>query len=698
MIDVTENQHAQQDASDDTLQTLAQVAGLSVHWTDAAGRPHTVSDDTLRTVLAALGLPGDTPEQAAESLEKLAGEQHVLPPLVTARAGKPVDLPLALSAPRIAYRIELEDGSALTGEAERVDEHRARLPALSQPGYHRLEIAGKDVTLAVAPERSPSVPAAKQGHTWALAAQLYSLRRADGGGIGDFTALAQLAREAGAHGASGLAISPVHAAFGAHPDRYSPYAPSSRLFLNILFIDPAAVFGADKLAQAVAELELEDEIARLEALPLIDWVGVAKIRRAVLRHLFDRFPANASPDEVQDFKRFKERGGEALERHARFEVLQSLPEGGGAEGEGWRSWPSPLRDPRSESVARLSRQHADEVRFELFLQWLADRGLANAQREARAAGMSIGLIADLAVGTDPSGSHAWSRQNDILDRLSPGAPPDLFNTGGQGWGLTAFSPRAMRLNGYAAFIEMLRATLAHAGGVRIDHALGLQRLWLVPEGASPKEGVYLAFPFDDMMNLISLEAWRHDAVVIGENLGTVPEGFDDRIARAGMLGMSVLWFERSEDGGFRTPASWNVNNVAMSTTHDLPTIAGWWVGRDIDWRAKLDMLGDVDEAAQRAEREQDKQALWRAVAPQGGSLPAEAPIPEVLGLLAKTPAPLLILPIEDVLGVVEQPNLPATIDTHPNWRQRLDIPVEQLFADPSVVQRLAPILHTRTSP
>ena len=157
--------------------------------------------------------------------------------------------------------------------------------------------------------------------------------------------------------------------------------------------------------------------------------------------------------------------------------------------------------------------------------------------------------------------------------------------------------------------------------------------------------------------------------------------------------------ERSEDGGFRAPASWNVNNVAMSTTHDLPTIAGWWAGRDIDWRAKLDMLGDVDEAAQRTAREQDKQALWRAVAPQqNGSLPTEAPIPEVLGLLAQTPAPLLILPIEDVLGVVEQPNLPATIDTHPNWRQRLDVPVEQLFADPSVVQRLAPILHTRTSP
>ncbi|WP_187394967.1 4-alpha-glucanotransferase [Pigmentiphaga aceris] len=689
--------------SNDTLKTLAEAAGLSVNWTDASGRQQTVSDDTLRTVLSALGLPGDTPEQAAESLEKLAHEKKTLPPLVTGKVGMPVELPLALSTPRIGYRIELEDGTELTGEAERVDDERTRLPALSQPGYHRLEIDNKDVTLAITPVRSPSIPAADpasgKGRNWALAAQLYSLRRADGAGIGDFSALAQLARVAGAQGACGLAISPVHAAFGAHPKRFSPYAPSSRLFINVLFIDPAAVFGEEKYAQAVAELGLEDDLAHLESLPLIDWVGVAKLRRAILRYLFDRFPANAAVGDVQDFQRFRERGGEALERHARFEVLQSLPEGGGVEGEGWHSWPLPLRDPRSESVARLARQHADEVRFQLFLQWLADRGLANAQREARAAGMSIGLIADLAVGTDPSGSHAWSRQADILDRLSPGAPPDLFNRAGQGWGLTAFSPRAMRQNGFAAFIEMLRATLVHAGGVRIDHALGLQRLWLVPEGASPTEGVYLAFPFDDMMNLISLEAWRHDAVVIGENLGTVPEGFDERIARAGMLGMSVLWFERGADGSFRAPEHWTANNVAMTTTHDLPTITGWWAGRDIDWRVKLDMLGDIDESTQRAEREQDKQALWRALAHEyaGSALPDDAPIAAAFDLLAKTPAPLLILPVEDLLGVIEQPNLPATIDTHPNWRQRLNTPVEQLFADPQVVQRLAPILHHRTS-
>ncbi len=688
---------------DDGLRALAEAAGLAVDWTDAHGNLQTVTADTLRTVLAALNLPGDTPEQAARSLAELRDEQHTLPPLVTARANRTISIPWPEGA-SLAYRIALEAGGEQRGEAVRRDAHCVTLAAPATPGYHRLEIGDRTVTLAVAPTRSPQITDADDlppGRPWAAAVQVYSLRQSKPalGGIGDFSALAAFARAAAQNGAWGVAISPVHAGFGAHPERFSPYAPSSRLFLNTLFIDPTEVFGQDRVEEAIADCGVGDALATLDAQPMIDWVAVASARRAVLRRLFDRFPSNARPQAGQDFMRFRTAGGEGLARHACYEVLaqRHLADGGKA---GWQHWTEPLRDPRSRAVEAATRTHADDVRFELFLQWLADRGLAQAHAAAREAGMPIGLIADLAVGTDPSGSHAWSRQPDMLRGLSPGAPPDLFNTAGQGWGLTAFSPRTLKQTGYAAFIEMLRATLAHAGGVRIDHALGLERMWLVPEGQSPADGVYLRFPFDEMMNLISLEAWRHKAVVIGENLGTVPEGFDDRIADAGMLGMSVLWFEREDGGRFRALDRWSRHNVAMSTTHDLPTIAGWWAGKDIDWRVRLELLGDTTEADHRAERDTDKRQLWQALGESGDMPGPDAPpIDAIFGFLARTPAPLVIAPVEDLLGQIEQPNLPGTIDTHPNWRQRLAMPVEHMFDDAAVAQRVNRLQATsRTAP
>lgn len=310
--------------------------------------------------------------------------------------------------------------------------------------------------------------------------------------------------------------------------------------------------------------------------------------------------------------------------------------------------------------------------------------------------MPIGLISDLAVGTDPSGSHAWARQEEVLARLSPGAPPDLFNPRGQAWGLTAFSPHALAANGYRAFIELLRASLAHAGGVRIDHALGLSRMWLVPEGASPQEGAYVRYPFEDMARLIALESWRHRAIVIGENLGTVPEGFNEQIARMGMLGMDVLWFTRESGrpgAPFKAPRDWSPQALATTTTHDLPTVAGWWRGNDIRWRAELGLLAEGrDVGAEEAEREQDRTRLWEGLgraglAGVGDPAPPETPLTAVLDFVAETPAPLLVVPLEDMLGLEDQPNLPGTIDTHPNWRRRMPRPVESLFEEPGAAGR-----------
>jgi len=294
---------------------------------------------------------------------------------------------------------------------------------------------------------------------------------------------------------------------------------------------------------------------------------------------------------------------------------------------------------------------------------------------------------------DRAGSHAWARQSDLLMGLSIGAPPDAFNPHGQDWGLTGFSPSALVATGFDPFLATLRAALAHAGGVRIDHIMGLMRLWLIPRGQPAGEGAYLAYPLEDLLNLLALESHRHRAVVIGEDLGTVPPGFRSRLRRAGIAGMDVLWFERTRLH-FRKPSRWRADAVAMTTTHDLPTVAGWWSGEDIRTRRALGLGAPGEEQA----RQQDRTRLWRAFTGAGvaGSLsapeqpPTDQPAPAVdaaLGYVAKAPSPLMLAPLEDLLGLAEQPNLPGTIDEHPNWRRRLEPPARELFEAPAVRAR-----------
>ncbi|GAA0499224.1 4-alpha-glucanotransferase [Pigmentiphaga sp. GD03639] len=699
---------------DHDLERLAGAAGVAVHWRDAMGREQVVAPEVLRTLLTELGFDVETPAGVADCLERLEHESgQGLPALKTASPGAPVELPWAGSEAELPFQLSFEDGGRMSGIARRGASGALVLPGVDRPGYHTLQLGQAACTLAVAPDRCFAIDDALHGapaRLWSLGVQLYGLRRdaaasiaAGSSGFGDFTALRLLAEQAAARGASAIAVSPVHAMFSADPGRYSPYAPSSRLFLNVLYADPAALFGPQALA-AVSARGLGDELSRLAGLSLVDWPAAGRAKLAVLRALFDDFPRNAPPRMHEDFQAFEREGGEPLRSHARFEAIHAWRVEQTRDRSGWRQWPAAFRSPASPEVARFAAQHEHEVRFHVFLQWLAARGLAEVQAAARRAGMPVGLISDLAVGTDPSGSHAWARQEEVLARLSPGAPPDLFNPRGQAWGLTAFSPRALAANGYRAFIELLRASLAHAGGVRIDHALGLSRMWLVPEGASPDEGAYVRYPFQDMMRLIALESWRHRAIVIGENLGTVPEGFNEQIARAGMLGMDVLWFNREgtwPGAPFRAPGGWSRQALATTTTHDLPTVAGWWQGTDIRWRAELGLLAEGRGIeAEQAERGQDRARLWEdlgraGTVGAGDPLPPEAPVTAVLDFVAQTPAPLLVVPLEDMLGLQEQPNLPGTVDTHPNWRRRMPLPVESLFEEPGAAGRAALLARTR---
>ncbi|PVM82941.1 4-alpha-glucanotransferase [Caulobacter endophyticus] len=642
--------------SDSELLALADAVGVLVDWTDFDGRERRVELDTVRAVLSALGHDVAAPGEALAALRNRPSPDMLI-------VG--VDAPITFTGAARAH-VTLEDGRRLDAMRDG-DELTLNI---SQPGYHTLELDDRLMTLAVCPPRCVTPRDLLGRDAWGLTAQIYGLR--DHGAFGDFASLAVFARAAGQAGADALAISPTNALFPAAPERCSPYSPSSRDHLNILYGDPAAL-GVAPLPPGGPEL--------------IAWSDAARAKAARLNAAYHAFAGD------RRFEDFIAAGGAELRRHAIFEALdERLGHIFGAGG--WRRWPTEYRDVALAETAVGRLGLGDRVGFFLFAQWLADLGLEQAQAEAKSAGMGIGLIADLAVGLDPGGSHAWRRPNELMLGLTLGAPPDAFQAAGQGWGLTSFAPDALLSANYRPFLETLRAALRHAGGVRIDHALGLGRLWVIPDGASADQGAYLRYPIEDLLPLIALESHRAGAVVIGEDLGVVPPGLRADLDEHGLLGMRVLPFERDEAGAFTPPQGWDRRAVAMTSTHDLPPTAGWWRGRDIDWRAHLGAPGDRDD--EREQRSEDRAAFWKMASQAGladGVTPApEAPDPVVdaaLAVVGQTPCELALIPIEDLLGLEEQPNLPGVVDVHPNWRRRLPTTSQALLSAPDVGRRLA---------
>ncbi len=677
--------------SDEALRALARDAGFSTQWTDNDGVERIVGLDTLRAALDALGYPARTSGDLAEARGRLAREAAAAPAMVVIGAGETRRIESIRPRGRFA-RIEFEHGGALDLPVE--GEAGLTLPAIDRIGYHRLIVDDMQTTLAVAPHDTRRIGEAGHGRRmYGLTAQIYGLRGRPDDGAGHFGAVADLAEAAARRGAHALSLSPAHALFLADENHFTPYSPSSRLFVNALYADPALVLGP---GAAWPAREAGDD--------LVDWPAVSRARIAHLRALFARFQQQDMQQEgalAQDFRRFRAEGGRALEDHARFETLHARLFGADFTKWNWRDWPAGLRESRSSEVETFARENEGEVSFHVFAQWLADRSMARAQGRAVAAGMRIGLISDLAVGMNAGGSQAWSAPDDLLMGLSIGAPPDMLAPLGQNWGLTSFSPRALAVSGYAPFLATLRAALGNAGGVRIDHILGLARLWLVPEGGAATDGVYLAYPFDDLLSLIALESRRHAAIVIGEDLGTVPHGLRDRLARAGVAGLRVFQFER--DGGRFFPPDWYPStSIAMSSTHDTATLAGWWRGADIALREATGQLpAGRTRADCEAERAQERRIAWEAMTNAGAVAGAEPdpsdPAPATSGglhFLAMSPAELVLVPLEDVSGAQAQPNLPGTTDEHPNWRRRYPGAGEENLAA-GHVSRLLELLSRR---
>jgi 4-alpha-glucanotransferase len=672
---------------DDTVRELAREAGIANEWIDATETPRRVSIESLRAILTALDLPCVTEADIAESCARLRATAAGMPSFFTTTTGCATPLPGLCAGAAAELFLEGGERQAITLRAQG---GITVMPPINTPGYHRLRFADRELALAVAPPRCVTLADIAPGERlWGLGVQLYALRGEHDGGIGDAAALRALVASAAREGADAIALSPTHSLFAADSAHYGPYSPSNRLFLNPLYADPAAIFAHARIAPLASE-----EAGQATSGSLIDWPKAAAAKYALLRRLWDDFAANelgGANGLARDFLAFVHDGGERLREHALFEALHrrwlTQPE----PKWNWRDWPAEWRAPGAPAAADFAAANPREIQFHIFQQWLATRSFAAVQQDARHQGMRIGLISDVAVGMNPGGSHAWSRPQDLLLGLSVGAPPDLLSARGQDWGLTAFSPQALRLTGFEPFIATLRAAMRAGGGVRIDHAMGLTRLWLVPRDASPMDGAYLTYPLDDLLRLIALESYRHRAIVIGEDLGTVQPEFRKRMVDAGIAGMDVLWFRR--DGRkFSPPSKWRHDAVAMTSTHDLPTVAGWWSGADIKTRAKLGLANERRESKQRA---RDRKTLWDAfrdaqVTDKDAPSP-DHPAPAVdaaIAFTAQSPTQLALPPLEDVLGLADQPNLPGTIDEHPNWRRRLDRPAAELLDPPQVRARL----------
>jgi 4-alpha-glucanotransferase len=499
---------------------------------------------------------------------------------------------------------------------------------------------------------------------WGIAVQLYALRSHRNWGHGDFTDLSRLIALAAARGASAIGLNPLHTLFPDRAEDASPYSPNSRLFLNPLYIDVEAI----PEFPGVQAAGLESEIAALRESELIVYGRVARAKLTALHLAHRNFRADADAPRRADFESYRDEHGDALLRFSCFEVLRQR-----FSPKPWPQWPEQWRRPDNDRLKMFRQENDAECEFHEFVQWVADRQVGACQEIARRQGMPIGLYTDLAVGIDRDGADAWLRQDVVLTDVSIGAPPDEFNPGGQDWGLAPFNPQALPAHDFAAMRELLHATMRHAGALRIDHVFGLQRLFLFPRGVSAADGTYVRFPFEPLLRVIAEESNRFRCIVVGEDLGTVPDNFRKTVASWGLWGCCVMLFEREADGRFRAPDAYPAEALATFNTHDMASHRGWLEGHDLRVKRAMGFdPGETDDA-----RAQSQAALREALNRWVPSYPA-GDVAAIAAFLGATPSRLVVIALDDILGVRDQINVPATLDQHPNWRRKLPVAIEDL--------------------
>ncbi len=725
---------------------LAQIAGLygiADSYLDYRNQSRQVALESQAAILAAFGVDAADSQAVADAIHQhhTMHWTRVVPPIVVARSETdvvvPVSIPLDLHARSIEWMLTLESGEARAGRAvldelETIEEgsaeqHRYRRVAAKLPrlptGYHRAVVTldtglGGELDVVVAPQHCYEAPPLADGpiahgkRVWGIAVQLYSLRSPDNWGMGDLRDLRHLIRLAAPLGCGIVGLNPLHALLPADPAHISPYSPSNRQFLNVLYIalqDVPDLEQCELARRRILDGDFQAALRRARACPNVDYAQVAALKFEILKLLHESFRdlhLQRNSERAKAFRRFVQTRGEPLRLHAIYDALDSHMRLQGPQYWGWPSWPQEYRDPASAAVNRFAQERAQDIEYFLYLQWLVTAQLQAAQDAARDAGMSIGLYGDVAVGANPAGSETWSNHHLYRQGASIGAPPDELALKGQDWGIPPQDPRELRNQRYRPFVGLVRNNMRHVAALRFDHVMTLYRLWWVPGGMSSRDGAYVHYPLEDLIAILALESQRNRCVVIGEDLGTVPRAVTEAMQRYRAYHYKVLLFERTPGGEFKMPGDYERNALAVVTTHDLPTLCGWWEEHDLRLRDSLDLYpGEDAKTHAHASRAAERRALLRAlVAADLWSWQEDQPLPPYSAAFSRAThaflglsnANVALIQIEDLIGMIDPVNVPGTHTEHANWQRKIALDTQEIFLRDDVLDIIGAMAAARS--
>lgn len=724
---------------DELINELCEICGIIPEYWDVFGVRHICSLETKRALLRAMGIKADSPEDALFELKRLQGKPWTdfIEPVMVVSEEQPLKIPVYVPLKEgeenrltLSWALEDEKGQKyefiLSGDAVTVSDQqdiegvRYIKTELSDAvkrtvGYYSVKVIcehpenvfpeeknriEKNAKVLITPDKCYIPLPLMEGKTWGITVNLYSVRSLRNWGIGDFTDLKKLIGFASELGAGFVGINPLHAIPNKKPYGISPYSPISRHYKNFIYLDIDVIPEVNESSEAKIILNSEifkklmNEVRKDE---LIDYHKIAFLKKSILRYAFEVFSkelCRVDSGRGREFNEYALEEGEALESFALYLTLwEHMKDTINAYI--WQEWPVEYQNPKSAAVLKFRKENEKEVLFYKYIQWLIDMQHKDAAGHAISLGMPVGIYHDLAIGSIGGGSNSWSYQNLIAESIDVGAPPDDFNPNGQNWGFPPMSPVGLKESGYEFFIDIIRKNMKYNGALRIDHALGMFRLFWIPRGMSPDKGAYVKYPEEELLRIIALESVRNKTMVIAEDLGTVGENVRESLARFQMLSYKLLYFERDyPDPSFKAPEKYPEMALCAVTTHDLPTINGYWTGRDIEKREQLHMYNDENTVSRLiAERRRDISLLLEALKSQGiltGDFPLDSDALPAMAdeiciaiyqYLALTPCKLIAVSLDDILGTLDQQNMPGTTDIYPNWMQKTPVGLDQIITN-----------------